>query len=94
MKESDRIAAMVAALRTVGVTVEEFPDGLAVLGLGPDRVLRGGRIDSRHDHRIAMAMAVLATRLPRGESLLITGTDFVETSFPGFPALFNAVARP
>ncbi len=94
VKESDRIAAMVAALRTVGVTVEEFPDGLAVLGLGPDRVLRGGRIDSRHDHRIAMAMAVLATRLPRGESLLITGTDFVETSFPGFPALFNAVARP
>ncbi|EQD25085.1 MAG: hypothetical protein D084_Lepto4C00261G0002 [Leptospirillum sp. Group IV 'UBA BS'] len=94
VKESDRIAAMVAALRTVGVGVEEYPDGLAVFGEGPDRRLRGGRIDSRHDHRIAMAMAVLATRLPPGDSLVITGTDFVETSFPGFPSLFNSVAHP
>ncbi len=94
VKESDRISAMVSALRTVGVEVEEFPDGLAIMGEGPDRTLRGGRIDSHHDHRIAMAMAVLATRLPPGESLLITGTDFVETSFPGFPGLFNAVAHP
>lgn len=93
VKESDRISAMVSALRTVGVEVQEYPDGLAVVGEGSDRRLRGGQIDSRHDHRIAMSMAVLATRLPPGESLLITGTDFVETSFPGFPSLFNAVAR-
>ena len=84
---------MVSALRTVGVEVQEYPDGLAVVGEGSDRRLRGGQIDSRHDHRIAMSMAVLATRLPPGDTLLITGTDFVETSFPGFPSLFNAVAR-
>lgn len=93
VKESDRISAMVSALRTVGVEVQEYPDGLAVVGEGADRRLRGGQIDSRHDHRIAMSMAVLATRLPPGDTLLITGTDFVETSFPGFPSLFNAVAR-
>ena len=93
VKESDRIAGMVAALRAVGVAVEEFPDGLAIEGEGPDRALAGASIDSLHDHRIAMSMAVLATRLPRGEFLEIAGTDFVETSFPGFPDLFNSVAH-
>lgn len=94
VKESDRISAIVTALRTVGVTVDEYPDGLTVHGLGPDAVLTGGRIDSRHDHRIAMSMAVLGTRLPQGANLVIEGTDFVETSFPGFPALLNLLAHP
>ncbi len=93
VKESDRIAGMVAALRSVGVTVEEFPDGLAIEGEGADRPLKGATVDSLHDHRIAMSMAVLATRLPRGEFLEIAGTDFVETSFPGFPDLFNSVVH-
>lgn len=93
VKESDRIASIVGALRAVGARVEEFEDGLAVSGLGPDPSLTGARIDSRHDHRIAMSMAVLGTRLPPGQSLLIEGTDYVETSFPGFPEIFNAVAR-
>lgn len=93
VKESDRISAIVEALTTVGVEVEEYPDGLTVHGQGPLARFHGGRIDSRHDHRIAMSLAILGTRLPEGESLLISGTDFVETSFPGFPDLLNSVAH-
>lgn len=93
VKESDRIAGMAAALRAVGVVVEEFPDGLAIEGGGPDRPLEEGSVDSLHDHRIAMSMAVLGTRLPRGRSLSISGTDFVSTSFPNFPDLFNSVVH-
>jgi 3-phosphoshikimate 1-carboxyvinyltransferase len=94
VKESDRITAIVSALKTVGITVEEYPDGLTIHGQGPSPRFLSGTVDSLHDHRIAMAMAILGTRLPKGETLLIEGTDFVETSFPGFPALLNTVAHP
>src|SRR3546814_7747793 len=54
VKESDRIAAMAAGLRSLGVHVEERPDGALIEG----GTLRGGAIDSLGDHRIAMAFAV------------------------------------
>src|SRR3546814_20686134 len=54
VKESDRIAAMAAGLRSLGVHVEARPDGSLIEG----GTLRGGAIDSLGDHRIAMAFAV------------------------------------
>ncbi len=54
-KESDRIRAIVDNLRALGVEVEEFDDGLFVPGR---QAIRGGIVDSRGDHRIAMAFAV------------------------------------
>ena len=54
VKESDRLAAMAAGLATLGIECELLPDGLRVQG-GP---MRGGRIDSHGDHRIAMAFAI------------------------------------
>ena len=54
-KESDRIRAVAVNLRTLGVEVEEYPDGLWVPG---NQKIRGGEVDSFGDHRIAMAFAV------------------------------------
>src|SRR5205085_10766325 len=55
VKESDRVAAVVEELRKMGATLEELPDGFAVHG--PTR-LRGARVDSHGDHRLAMMLAV------------------------------------
>src|SRR5690606_358099 len=80
VKESDRIAAMAAGLRALGVRVDETEDGATVHG-GP---LQGGEVDSHGDHRVAMAFAV-AGQLARGP-VRIADTANVATSFPGFAA--------
>lgn len=78
VKESDRIAAMAAGLRALGIVVEESPDGACIHGGAPG----AGAIDSLGDHRIAMSFAVLAQRAP-GE-VRIDDVENVATSFPGF----------
>lgn len=87
LKESDRIAATVAGLRAMGAQVEEFDEGLRV---GPTR-LRGARIDSRGDHRIAMSFAIAAL-LAEGETE-ITGAECVNISFPEFFELLDSVTK-
>jgi 3-phosphoshikimate 1-carboxyvinyltransferase len=84
VKESDRIAAMARGLEAIGVTHEVLPDGLRIEG---GRPFRGGTIDSRGDHRIAMAFAIASLRAT--EPLEILNVDNVATSFPGFAALAN-----
>ncbi|HEX2294607.1 MAG TPA: 3-phosphoshikimate 1-carboxyvinyltransferase [Actinomycetota bacterium] len=79
VKESDRIAATVAGLRTLGVDAEERPDGMVVQG--PAR-LTGGAVDSRGDHRIAMSFAVAG--LVSAEGVRVSRWSCVDTSFPGF----------
>ncbi|MFN7552510.1 MAG: 3-phosphoshikimate 1-carboxyvinyltransferase [Pseudomonadota bacterium] len=81
VKESDRIAAMAAALRALGARVEETADGAVIHG-GP---LHGGRVDSRGDHRIAMATGV-AAQVASG-TVTIGDCANVATSFPGFVEL-------
>jgi 3-phosphoshikimate 1-carboxyvinyltransferase len=81
VKESDRIATMAAGLRTLGIHVDETPDGAAIRG----GQLRGGSIDSHGDHRVAMAFAIAAQRAD-GE-VRIGDVANVATSFPGFDAL-------
>ena len=78
-KETDRIAATVTNLRAMGANVEEYEDGLVTTG--PAR-LRGARLDSYGDHRIAMAFTVAAL-LADGESEL-AGSQCVSVSFPEF----------
>jgi 3-phosphoshikimate 1-carboxyvinyltransferase len=85
VKESDRIAAMADGLRALGIDVEELPDGLVIEG----GRLRGGEVDSRGDHRIAMAFAV-AGQLADGE-VRVRDVANVATSFPGFDALARSV---
>ena len=78
VKESDRIAAMAEGLEALGVGVHPQPDGLRIRG---GRVL-GGAVESRGDHRVAMAFSVLATRAE--SAVTIRDVQNVGTSFPGF----------
>jgi 3-phosphoshikimate 1-carboxyvinyltransferase len=82
VKESDRIAAMAAALEACGVTVEEYDDGLAITGSGGEPIPGGATIASLLDHRIAMAMTVagLVARRP----ITIDDVAPVATSYPVF----------
>jgi 3-phosphoshikimate 1-carboxyvinyltransferase len=88
-KESDRIEATVDALRALGVRARGTPDGFVVTGV-PSR-LRGGYVDSRGDHRIAMLGAVAG--LASGEGVRVDDADCVGVSFPGFFDLVAALRR-
>ena len=79
VKESDRLAAMAAGLGELGVEHQLLPDGLWLRGA---EALGGGTIDSRGDHRIAMAFAVAALRARA--PIEIRDVANVATSFPGF----------
>jgi 3-phosphoshikimate 1-carboxyvinyltransferase len=78
-KESDRIATVVEALRALGGEAEALPDGFAVSGTGG---LRGGTIDARGDHRIAMLGAVAGVASEEG--VTVEGFDAAAVSYPGF----------
>jgi 3-phosphoshikimate 1-carboxyvinyltransferase len=80
VKESDRIVAVARELRRAGVAVEERPDGLVVTGLG-GRPPTGGTVTPEHDHRIAMAGAVLG--LSASDETVVPAAD-IATSFPSF----------
>jgi 3-phosphoshikimate 1-carboxyvinyltransferase len=79
VKESDRLAAMAAGLGQLGVEHQLLTDGLWIRGA---EGLTGGTIDSRGDHRIAMAFAVAALRASAPIEILDVAN--VATSFPGF----------
>jgi 3-phosphoshikimate 1-carboxyvinyltransferase len=78
VKESDRIAAMADGLQAVGIRTEVHADGMRVFG----GAIQGGRVDSRGDHRIAMAF-VIASAGAR-DPIEIIDVANVATSFPGF----------
>ncbi len=88
VKESDRIATMAALLRAFGVDCEERPDGLSIEGR-PDGRLRGARVTSRGDHRIAMTAAVLG--LVADTETIIEDADCIATSFPRFVGTLRAL---
>jgi 3-phosphoshikimate 1-carboxyvinyltransferase len=79
VKETDRIAAIAHNLRAMGAQVIELSDGLEIHGPAP---LRGGRVPSFGDHRIAMAFAI-AGLFADGETI-IQDAECVEISYPGF----------
>ena len=89
VKETDRIEAVTDGLRPLGARIHSRDDGWTVTGV-PAR-LRGGRIDARGDHRIAMlgAVAGLASR----EGVAIEDADTAAISFPGFYELLESVTR-
>lgn len=86
VKETDRIAAVVSELRALGAAMEERADGFIITG--PTR-LRGARVDSHGDHRLAMALAV-AGLIAEGETV-VEGAQVMVDSFPGFVDLMRAL---
>jgi 3-phosphoshikimate 1-carboxyvinyltransferase len=79
VKESDRIAAVVGNLRSLGGDAEELEDGFVVRGTSPR--LRG-TVTTHGDHRLAMAFGMLAA-LP-GNEIAIDDRGCVAVSYPGF----------
>jgi 3-phosphoshikimate 1-carboxyvinyltransferase len=84
VKESDRVAAMAEGLGRLGGRVRELPDGFVIEG---GRRLRGARVLSHGDHRIAMALAVAA--LAADGPSEIEGADCATVSFPEFYELLE-----
>jgi 3-phosphoshikimate 1-carboxyvinyltransferase len=90
VKESDRIVAIARELRRGGIAVEERPDGFVVTGLG-GRPPGGGTVQPEHDHRIAMAGAVLG--LCAGDETVVPAVD-IATSFPAFAETLANLGAP
>jgi len=83
VKESDRLAMMARGLATLGIEVDESPDGATIT----PGTLGAGRVESAGDHRIAMAFAVAG--LVSTGIVTINDCANVATSFPGFDVLAN-----
>jgi 3-phosphoshikimate 1-carboxyvinyltransferase len=84
VKETDRVAAMTAELRRLGVAIEEHPDGLTIQ---PCSALLPATVRTYDDHRMAMAFALIGLRSPG-----------VEIEDPGcvaktFPEYFDVLER-
>jgi 3-phosphoshikimate 1-carboxyvinyltransferase len=79
VKESDRIATVVEGLQGLGARIEALPDGFAVTGTGR---LRGGVLDARGDHRLALLGAVAGLASEAGVE--VVGMEAAEVSYPGF----------
>ena len=78
LKETDRVSAMCAELSRLGVTVEEYPDGLKIF---PAERLRPARIETYDDHRMAMAFALVGLRSAGVE---IENPGCVAKTFPNY----------
>lgn len=86
VKESDRIAALVAGLRALGVEADERADGFRVRGKGRPA---GGTADACGDHRLAMAFAVVA--LGARDPCVLRGAEAVAVSYPAFFEVLDAL---
>jgi len=89
VKESDRIEAVTDGLRASGAHIRSREDGWTVTGV-PTR-FRGGRVEARGDHRIAMLGAVAG--LASVEGVEVEGAETVAVSFPGFYDLLDSLVR-
>ncbi|SIQ44316.1 3-phosphoshikimate 1-carboxyvinyltransferase [Halanaerobium kushneri] len=87
VKETDRIKAVVNEFRRLGIEIGENEDGMEIKG--PQQVEGGIEVESYHDHRIAMSLAVMA--LNSKEGIAINGSEIIATSFPNFKELLAEV---
>ena len=85
VKESDRIQVMADGLQSLGVHAIATPDGMVI----QPRQIKGGKVDSHGDHRIAMAFAIAALRA--SGPIYINDCANVNTSFPSFVNLARSL---
>ncbi|MDP9423872.1 MAG: 3-phosphoshikimate 1-carboxyvinyltransferase [Pseudomonadota bacterium] len=88
VKESDRLAAIVAGLQTCGVEAREDGDSLIVEGTGGPPP-GGARVLAHDDHRIAMSFLVMG--LAAQQSVSVDSADMIATSFPDFVQLMRSL---
>jgi 3-phosphoshikimate 1-carboxyvinyltransferase len=80
-KESDRLSAISKQFNKLGVKVKEKKEGIIIKG-NKNLVINDNAVDGMRDHRIAMSLAVLGLR--SSGTVKITGSEHIDTSFPGF----------
>jgi 3-phosphoshikimate 1-carboxyvinyltransferase len=85
-KESDRLAAISSEISRVGGQVEVRDDWMLI---HPSEV-HGADIDPHGDHRIAMAMACVGTRV---QGFQVSDPHVVNKTWPGFWDFLDIVAR-
>ena len=83
-KESDRIGDLSAELRKLGVSVDEHPDGLTV----HPSATHDGNVDTHHDHRLAMALALIGLVTP---GVVINDPMVVTKSWPEYWNMLGAL---
>jgi 3-phosphoshikimate 1-carboxyvinyltransferase len=86
LKETDRIAVMARELSNLGAKVKELPDGLEIQG----SPIRGGRVNGHGDHRVVMALAILA--LAAEGPVTIETSEAASVTFPGFFELLDRIS--
>ena len=88
VKESDRLAAIIAGLRACGVDARDEGDTLIVQGCGG--APRGGAsVAAYHDHRIAMSFLVMG--LASDQPVEVDSAAMIATSFPDFTRLMRSI---
>jgi 3-phosphoshikimate 1-carboxyvinyltransferase len=87
VKESDRIQVMADGLQALGIDAQPTPDGMVI----HPGAIQGGEVDSRGDHRIAMAFTMAALRA--SDPIVIRDCENVNTSFPGFADLTRSFGQ-
>src|SRR5690625_1713047 len=88
VKETDRIAAVVDVLSTLGANIKETKDGMIIEG---KTNLTGGQISSYHDHRIAM-MGMIASLIAENDVILDDDAS-IQISYPNFFEHLDQVSR-
>ncbi|MFO0943787.1 MAG: 3-phosphoshikimate 1-carboxyvinyltransferase [Pirellulales bacterium] len=78
VKETDRISDLATELRKLGARVDEFDDGLTI---HPPEKVNACSIDTYHDHRMAMSLALVGLRVPRIE---ICDPDCTSKTYPNY----------
>lgn len=83
-KESDRIGDLAHELRGLGVQVDELADGLTVHPSKP----RGGMVNTHHDHRLAMSLALIGLVTP---GVVINDPMVVTKSWPEYWSMLEGL---
>jgi 3-phosphoshikimate 1-carboxyvinyltransferase len=86
VKESDRISALADGFRRMGADIVEAPDGFTIRG---HHRLRGGEVDARHDHRLAMAFAIAA--LGASGPTIVHDAGAAAVSYPEFFSVLDSL---
>ena len=84
VKETNRIRAVVENLTSLSIPCVETEDGMRISGQGGIFPLKGKRIPSFKDHRIAMSFAVLGLLCPKESPMEIEDAECISISYPGF----------
>ncbi|MCH1967422.1 3-phosphoshikimate 1-carboxyvinyltransferase [Paraclostridium sordellii] len=88
VKESNRIQAVVDNLKRMGADIEELEDGMLIKG---KRKLKGAKISTFNDHRIAMAFSIAG--LICESDVELDNTMCIDISFPGYFELLNYLIK-